>query len=214
VYFAENTMDFRQYYRTLFDTFGYPLRHSASVADKALAAAARSLGIAIPRALRDYYSVAGREKRLNRSFNRLLSIGEWHIDSNRLIFMEGNQGEMLWGVSVGKPKTDDPPVYQSVSGDELQWFRDSPRCSTFLAVILHYQAVSGGFKHCAMSSPPEGFKRRLKSGWRCYGTVNRLAAYSRQNQVVCVEPEIGILAAGKTHRDLCEIESELELELC
>ena len=206
-------MDYQRYYRTLFETFGYPLGQNASVADSSLATASRSLGVVIPLALGGYYSVAGREKRLNRSHNHLLTIGDWHIDKKRLVFMVENQAVVVWGVSISDPKNDDPPVFQSVNDYEYQWAQESCRCSTFLAVALHYQAVCGGFKHCGSCPATHGVNRRLKSGWTYHGTSNRMTAHSRKNQVVCVEPEQGVLAGGKTKQDLFEIETELRLKL-
>src|SRR5690349_10735625 len=132
-------MNFQQFYRQLFDSFGYPLARNSSVPVASLAAAAKSLGVSVPSALGDYYAVAGREKRLNLSHNRLLSIGDWHIDKKRLVFMEENQGVVVWGVSIGNPKNDDPPVAQAVNDDDLQWFQENRRCSVFIAVMLHFQ---------------------------------------------------------------------------
>lgn len=207
-------MNFQQYYRKLFDSFGYPLSQKCSIPSASLATAGKSLGVVIPPALSEYYAVAGREKRLNQSHNRLLPIDEWQIEKKRLIFMEENQAVVVWGVSIGNPQNDDPPVSQSVNDDEFQWFQESRRCSTFIAVMLHFQAVFGGFKHCARAAESPELKRKLKAGWTCYGTVNRLTAYSRQNQIVCLEPDFGVLVAGTTKKDLGIIENELGLKLC
>lgn len=179
-----------------------------------MAAAAKSLGVVVPPALNDYYAVAGNEKRFNHSHNRLLSIKDWYVNKKRLVFMEENQAVVLWGVSTGNPQNDDPPVSQSVNDDdEMQWYQEDRHCSVFIAVMLHYQAVSGGFSHYASAPIPPGLKRKMKAGWTCYGTSNRLTAYSRQNQVVCVEPDLGLLAAGKFQKDLIAIGSDLGLSL-
>jgi hypothetical protein len=95
--------------------------------------------------------------------------------------------------------------------EDLDWYQESRRCSVFTAVMLHYQAVSGGFRHYGNSAESMNLKRRLKNGWQCYGTVNRLSAYSRQNQVVCIEPDMGVAAAAKTKSDLKSVQDELGL---
>ena len=205
-------MPFPSYYRRLFESLGSPLGKTAGVSPAALAAAEKSLGVVVPAALKAYYEVAGNERRLNQAHNRLLPPGEWRVAHQRLVFLEENQAVVYWGVSVRNPQKDDPPVSQAQNDDDLRWFQEHRRCSTFLAVMLHYQAVCGGFKHCATSSPPQDWKARLKRDWSCYGTVNRLAAYSRQNQVVCVEPDLGLLAAGKTRTDLHALVRDLGLE--
>ena len=46
---------FKKYYRTLFDTFGYPLTERTALSSEVLAAAQKRLGVRIPAALRDFY---------------------------------------------------------------------------------------------------------------------------------------------------------------
>ncbi|MGO9114246.1 MAG: hypothetical protein ACLP9L_33950 [Thermoguttaceae bacterium] len=55
--------------------------------------------MSISAALRDYYLVAGRERRFNCCLNRLLPPQEWLVDKHRLIFMEENQAVLSWGVN-------------------------------------------------------------------------------------------------------------------
>jgi hypothetical protein len=205
-------MSFQPYYRQLFDTFGYPLDENTAVSSSCLSEAAKSLGITIPTALADYYAVAGNEKQFNQAFNLMMPINDWYIDKKHLVFLEENQAGMLWGVTTDNPENDAPPVSQSVNLDELQWFEDHQHCSQFIAVILHFQAVAGGLDHRAYAPEPPHLRHQLESGWKCYGTVNRLSAYSRQNQVVCIEPEMGVMMAGKSKEDLQNIKDELGLK--
>ncbi len=209
---------FKEYYRTLYSTFGYPLTKSASLSPKVLRAAEDHLGVRSPAALRDYYSVAGRERRFNACHNRLLPPSEWTIDKKRLIFMEENQSVVFWGVSTRNPDSDDPPVSQGINDEPICWYPEHRRCSVFLAVMLHYQAISGGFRYCGKGDAPERTGYRLKEhGWTYYGEVNSLFAYSRPNQVVCLMPpgdlpfmqSWSVLAGGKTANDLRIIAAEL-----
>jgi hypothetical protein len=204
-------MSFQDYYHQLFNTFGYPLNESTAVSSSCLSEVAKSLNIVIPTALADYYAVAGNEKQFNQAYNPLLSIQDWYVDQNRLVFMEEHQAVVLWGVAIDDPQNDDPPIFQSVNHKKLQWFQEHHSCSEFLAVMLHFQAISGGLKHDAYGSEPSNLRRQLESNWKCYGTVNRLTAYSRQNQVVCIEPEMGVMMAGKSKEDLQSIKDDLEL---
>ena len=129
-------MNYLKLYRGLYQTFGYPLTARAGIAQSSLTRAEKRLGVAIPAALRGYYLVAGLEKRFNRCFQQLLPPEEWRVDQRRLIFMEENQGVVLWGCTVGKA-TADPVAWQAVAGDELAWYQEHRRCSSFLAVMLH-----------------------------------------------------------------------------
>jgi hypothetical protein len=138
---------FKKYYQGIYSTFGYPLTERDGVSANVMSAAERRLGVRVPAALRDYYAVAGRARRFNTSLNRLLRPSHWCIERQRLIFLEENQKVFWWGVSTRNPRLDDPPVSQGINDDPIVWDRPDHRlCSVFLAVMLHYQAVEGGFE--------------------------------------------------------------------
>lgn len=213
--------EFKKYYRTLFSQFGYPLTKNTAVPLKAIKDAEQRLGIKVPQALRDYYLVAGREKRFNKSCNRLLAPRDWSVDKQRLLFMEENQSVLWWGVSIRNPDTQDPRISQGQNDDPITWYPEHPQCSVFLAVMLHYQAVNNGYRFCSSASTPDDLDYQFKKqGWTFYGTLNSMQAYSRQNQVVCLMPSDGfgfmgkwmVMAGAKTKRDLQAIEAELGLE--
>jgi hypothetical protein len=209
---------FKKYYRAMYRTFGHPLTERTALSSKVLAAAQKRLGVRIPAALRDYYLLAGRERRFNACHDRLLAPAEWSVDKKRLIFMEENQKVVWWGVSTRNPDSDDPPVSQGVNDEPITWHPEHRKCSVFLAVMLHYQAVSGGFRYCGRANAPDQSSYRFdENGWIYYGEVNSLLAYSRSNQVVCLMPPGGlpfmqkwsVLAGAKTKRDLHAIEADL-----
>jgi hypothetical protein len=209
---------FKQYYRAIYRTFGYPLTERTALAAEVLAAASQRLGVQVPAALRDYYLVAGRERRFSANLHRVLPPSEWALDKQRLIFMEENQAALWWGVSTRNPDSDDPPVSQGVNDEPITWAPEHRRCSVFLAVMLHYNAVSGGFRYCGSADAPEQSDYRFEDhGWTAYGEVNSLLAYSRPNQVVCLMPpgdlpfqqRWSVLAGGKTRSDLRAIAEEL-----
>jgi hypothetical protein len=208
---------FKNYYQTIYDTFGYPLTKRMGLSPKVLAAAEKRLGVQIPLALGDYYLVAGREQRFNKCHHRLRAPQKWEIDKQRLIFMEENQWVVFWAVSTRNSESADPPVSQGMNDESITWVREQRRCSVFLAVMLHLQAVSGGFRFRGMASAPNDLPRRLRKGWTYYGEVNKLKAYSRSNQVVCLLPagEVpftdasSLLAGAKTKGDLQAIANDL-----
>ena len=184
--------------------------------------AGERLGVKVPAALRDYYLVAGRERRFNTSLNRLLPTSRWTIDKKRLIFMEENQSVVRWGVSIRNPDSDDPPVSQGIHDESITWHPEHRKCSVFPAVMLHYQAVSGGCRYCGGGDAPEQSSCRFEEhGWTCHGRVNSMSAYSRPDQVVCVMPpgplpfmqNWRVLAGGKTKRDLETIAAEIGIIL-
>lgn len=213
---------FQRCYRSLFQTFGCPLSEHAKLSTDVIAAAQKRLGVPIPAALRDYYLVAGRERRFATCYQRILPPSQWTVDKHRLIFMEENQCVVFWGVSVRNPKTKDPPVSQGINDDPIAWYPEHRKCSVFLAVMLHYQAVNGGLRFCGQANAPDTSSYRFEEhGWTRYGVVNSLIAYSRPNQVVCLMPpdnlpfltKWSILAGGKTRADLRQISDELEVKI-
>jgi hypothetical protein len=209
---------FKKYYRTMYQTFGYPLTGRTALPSEVLTTVEKRLGVRVPAALRDYYLIAGRERRFSACHNRLLPPAKWTIDKHRLIFMEENQGVVWWGVSTRNPGSDDPPVSQGINDEPITWHPEHRKCSVFLAVMLHYQAVSGGFRFYGRADAPDPSNYRFEErGWTYYGEVNSLLAYSRRNQVVCLMPpsdlpfmqKWSVLAGGKTKADLQAIEAEL-----
>ena len=211
-------MNYKTYYRNLFKQFGYPLTQRAEAPLKTIREAEQRLGIKVPQSLRDYYL----EQRFNKSCNRLLTPKDWEVDQTRLMFMEENQRVLWWGVSVRNPDNQDPPVSQGLNDDPIPWYREHAKCSVFLAMMLHYQAVNGGFRFCGSAYFDEDLKYQfVKRGWTHYGTLNSMQAFSRQNQVVCLMPSDGLpfmekwtfLAGAKTKRDLQTIQTDVGLEL-
>lgn len=218
----EKRHSFTRVFRGIFERFGYPLTARHAVAQPTLAVAEQRLGIRIPRVLRDYYLIAGRERRFGASLNRLLAPRDWEIDKNYLIFMDENQAVVRWGVSLRSHNVEDPPVRQGVNGDIISWYPEHRRCSKFLAVMLQYNAVNGGFPYCALTnvSSHAGYDFK-KHGWTFYGEVNSLRAYGRQNQALCLLPpgdlpfmdKWSVLTGGKTKSDLRQIADEVGLEM-
>ncbi len=212
---------FKQYYRNFFETLGYPLTERSGTRPTAIATAEKRLGIHLPAALRDYYLVAGQERRFNRCHNRLLDPEAWSLNKQRLVFMEENQSVAWWGVSVRNPNSDDPAVHQGMNYDDsIAWCPEHRKCSVFLAVMLHYHAVDGGFRFCGMADAPEETDYRFeKHGWTFYGEVKSLQAYSRPHQVVCLLPpgnlpfaeRWSVMAAAKSKRELAAIAEEIGL---
>jgi hypothetical protein len=213
---------FKKQYRDLFETFGYPLTDGMRVAAKTLVTTEKRLGVKIPNALREYYLVAGRERRFNTCHNRLLPPERLFIDHKKLVFMEENQTVVWWGVSMRNLNSLDSSVFQGVNEDPIAWYLEHKKCSTFLKVMLHYQAVSGGFPFIGSASSPDNVHEMLKrDSWTYVGELNQLWAFNRQNQVVCVTPGSGLpfepamilLAAGKSKKDWLSIEESLSVAL-
>ena len=72
--------NYDEMYRRTFAGLGRQLRRGDGVAASRLAAAERRLGVALPRALRAFYSVAGRASDFNNRHDQLLPPTEWRLE--------------------------------------------------------------------------------------------------------------------------------------
>jgi hypothetical protein len=149
-------------------------------------AAEKRLGCLVPKALRDYCSVAGNETDFNTIFNRLLPPDEWFIDHQRLVFMEENQAVVLWGVPAMSRESDDPAVYQGVNDSEIKWFKEHQRCSVFLKVMLHWHGAFGGALPITSTAfASVALRKKLKREWKFVGEVNHMQAFAKAGKTVC-----------------------------
>jgi hypothetical protein len=88
-------------------------------------------GLQIPKALFDYYSVAGYHW-INRERNRLRPIEELDWYEELLVFMDDDQGIVSWGIHKQDLSNPDPVVWQGVLGEETDWLQDTSTLSRFL----------------------------------------------------------------------------------
>lgn len=178
---------FADTYRTTYATLGHPLEAADELSASRQEAAENRLGIRIPKALREYYRVAGAEENFNRIFNRLLDPKDWFLDAERLVFMEENQAVVFWGVAATDTPTDDPPVFLGVNGDPIAWYPEHAHCSAFLQVMLHWHGAFGGaMKYCSTARVSSQFSKKLKRGWRLVGEINKMRAYNRDGRAICL----------------------------
>ena len=155
---------FKSYYQSIFKNFGAPLTKAMEIESSRIDAAQKRLGVRIPKALREYYLVAGKERRFNMCHNRILAPEKWEVDRGRLIFMEENQW-FFWSISLRTTDADDPPVAHGMDDEPITWVRWHRHCSVFLAVMLHYQAIAGGMRTLARAHEIDQVRKRLRKGW-------------------------------------------------
>lgn len=195
--------NFQEQYWSLFARLGYPLKARDGLSETLLTKAEAKLGIRLPQALRDYYLVAGRERTLNHSFDQLRAPSEWETHDGKLVFLEENQSVVVWGVTATPRAGHDPKVFQAprAGGDLDRWYPEHDHCSEFLRFMVHLQAAYGGGMPCTASAsvPPKALIL-LKQTWSFGGEVNKMRAYSREQQVVCVTPWQGLGEKRKSLR--------------
>jgi hypothetical protein len=178
--------DFEERYRGAYAGLGVRLSPADGFTDEELAAVERSFAVSIPSSLRGYLRAAGREVGLNQAHNHLLPPGEWFIDCNRLVFLAENQYVVFWGVPLGVADPD-PPVFQGINGEPIDWYAEHSSCSEFLCVMLHWQAVMGGLGRTWSAVVARNFPERLE-GWTYVGEVNDMRAFALDGVALCWLP--------------------------
>ena len=208
------TKSFQELYRDIFARLGHPIKERDGVSEGQIVTAEKKMGIQLPVALRDYYLVAGRERKLNTAFNRLLAPDELELHSRKVVFMEENQAVVAWATTVS-PSSTDPSVFQGpvVDGELDHWFRESNTCSGFLVFMLHLQAAyGGGMPYCASTSVAPKFAKSLDKSWNFAGDVNGMRAYSRNGQAICITKWKDFFSKGETFRISAGACSKKELD--
>jgi hypothetical protein len=180
---------FTDSYGDTFATVGIRLRSEDACSNADLEHAERRLAIKLPESLKEYYLVAGREKRINQIHNRLLPPEKLFIDSRRLVFMEENQWVVYWGVAAGQDVKTDAAVFQGVNRRDkgIEWHPEHDSCFTFLNVMAVWHASFGGAAaNTSMGYVDESIARpALDEQWQLVGEVNAMRAYKQSGQAVC-----------------------------
>jgi hypothetical protein len=180
---------FTDSYQDTFATFGIRLgsEDACSIAD--IEHAERRLAIKLSGSLREYYLVAGREKRINQFHNRLLPPEKLFVDSGHLVFMEENQRVVYWGVPAGQDVKPDAPIFQGANRREgvIDWHPEHDSCFIFLNVMAVWHASFGGAAaHTAVGYADERTTRvTLDEQWQFVGEVNAMRAYKQSGRAVC-----------------------------
>lgn len=176
-----------QYESAVADLLG-ELPPGSGMTDEVLAAAERQHAVRLPPALRDYYRAMGYLHTLNKAHNRLLSPDDWFVDAGRLVFLEENQSVVYWGIDTADPPGDDPPVLQGVNlhPQPIEWYPEYECCSEFLLVMLHWQAVCGGFDNLGVAGARPEVLAHFERHWKRVGRVGDLIAFRHLEQTACI----------------------------
>ena len=194
-------------YRTAFAALDRPLKAKDGVPEKRVADAERRLGIRIPRALRDYYLIAGAH-RFNDAHHHLLPPKEWALASGKVMFLAENQGVWQCGVKVNDRAGDDPPVFGEYEDPGDRWRWPGP-CSEFLVIQVYLQAIYGyGMAHRGSADiVTQEALDLLEKTWPFIGEDLDGPIYGRDGQGAC---DVGgmLCVAGRKREDYDAIVTE------
>jgi len=206
--------DYQEIYHRIFETLGRPLNPEDGIPEAELPVAEQRLGIRIPKALADFYRLAGKADDYTSVFNRLLPPNELSMEYGKLMFLVENQEVVVWGTDALAEPTDDPPCYQATNKEPLAWDCVSERCSIFILVMLHWEAAFAGAMPFASTAIVEGKRVDfLDANWSFVGEVNGMRAYNKSGAVICFvkweNDEWRVFAGATDEAGLNAIASEL-----
>lgn len=209
-------IDFKSAYITAAQNLFGSLPENLRIKEDDLVAAAKKLRLAIPKSLYDYYIALGNFEKLNKAHNQLLSPSEWFIDADHLVFMEENQCVVFWGVPIEKNKSDDTSVHIGVNSEEnpIEWHLEHNSCFDFLLVMMHWQAVCGGFDWVGFAETEKTDIKYFQSNWKNIGQVSGLKTFSRTERAACLLEEgdaVQAYVGANTENAFDEMVSEFRL---
>jgi hypothetical protein len=188
----------------------------SGMSERSINAAEEQFGVRLPPSLRDYYLRVGNLRQLNEAHNRLLAPKDWFLDGGMLVFLVENQAVVYWGVEATESPDDDPPVFQGVNllPERIEWHPDHERCSEFLLIMLHWQAVCDGLEWPGMADVGPEVIHHFEQRWRLVGKQQGMLAYCREGQAACIIGEGNALqlhVGANSEERFARIREELEV---
>jgi hypothetical protein len=169
--------------------------------------------LSVSRSLGEYYRVAGRASDFHSAYDLLLPPAEWELDRGRLIFMEENQGVVLYGARFNL--RHEAPVEMRVSDEGARWVKVCASTRAFLQTMLCWNVAFAGALDAGGTAPaPAGLRKQLDRDWPFVGEVNRMRAYLKPRRVVCWlkwGDHWRIFAGATDDSELERVERELKL---
>lgn len=166
-------------YKDAFTMLGLPLKSQHTLNHSEF----QELNVSLPKALHEYYEIAGMENQPRSTFNRLLSPKDLVVSHERLVFMEENQAIVCWGLAVNDLE-ENPTVEQAlnINGELSDWHSEGVSCADFLLANLYWQAsFGGGLPYSAISIVDAEFQVKLDNSFSLLSKIGKLSIYGRQN---------------------------------
>jgi hypothetical protein len=105
--------------------------------------AEKRLGTPLPKAIRTYYSLCGRNSRLNRTHNFVRSLAELSFEDGHLVLMDENQSVVSWGIPIADLRKPDPIVWQRDNTAPITWYSEEKTWSALLESMFEWYTEAG-----------------------------------------------------------------------
>lgn len=176
--------DFISQYRAAFEAVGRPLTASDAMNEDELEAAQLRLGHHLPKALLDFYRVAGNAGYF-QNLIVLIKPENWRINSDdRLIFLQDFYGVNQSALEL-PTALDDPNIYDDISG------LTNETCSHCLIFWLYYEAMLGQqmpFVAEVMNDLDQSTFNLIDSTWNLLIKYCDERVYNQSGRVIYLSP--------------------------
>ncbi|BDD09375.1 hypothetical protein FUAX_18070 [Fulvitalea axinellae] len=160
--------------------------------------AERRLGKELPKPLRDFYLMIGKNDLFANAFSRFVRPKSLSEEDGKLIFLEENQSVVYWAVS------ENGAVYSSENRGGGNWYDEKTDIDTFMKASLYNQCIMAdesfhedyetGFLYSGMLSAIElrdkSLGRKLKtfldSAWTVVARANDLIVYEKADALMTI----------------------------
>lgn len=193
--------------------FGRPFTAADGIPAADLDAISGRCGYKLPDILQDFYTAVGQFEPVLTAHNRFYRPGGFVRMDGKLVFCEENQVVVLWAYNEAQECLTDPPIYQGVNNDEVEWYVEADRASYFLVGMIYWQALHGGLPHMRFGDGPEQI-RQVALRWPLVWQDESTLLFSHGPLVFSVTGQDGgveVQAAGVSEADLAELWQTLGL---
>lgn len=144
------------HFRTVVESlFGDRFTDGDGIPEAELDARLGRVGYEVPEALQDFYAVVGCFDPVLQAYNRFYPLDRFELRGGWLVFCEENQVVAYWGYDQDQGWRTDPPVYQGINGDAIEWYVEPGTCSEFLMSMIYWQALNGALPHVRFGDASE-----------------------------------------------------------
>lgn len=208
--------DFVAFYQEMYAYIGFPLEASNRMAPAEISKAEKRLGVKVPKALAAYYQVAGKNDAFNLCLDELLRPDEWYTHKKRLVFYQGHQAVVAYGIRTDRMQEVNPPVEMGNGAEPLKWFALSPSTTNFFQITTYWQgAYAGAMVNVEWATVKPRLKKRLMDEWEYIGELNKMHCFRRPRQVACFlkwDDAYHLYGGSPTPEETAQIAADLGIE--
>jgi uncharacterized protein (TIGR02996 family) len=193
-----------------------PLEQGDGCSEEELADAESRLGLRLPRALRDWYRLAGKRSDVWSRQDSLPLPEQLRLDneSDTLVIRWENQACEKWGIRASDLGRDDPPIVEVGAGVE-----SSPTTTAFAIQVMLCEAKFGENVVWAGGDVPENvFAPLLRTFPRCdlpdrYWVLTPIRFYEGTDLIIDTHADQWLYAAARTEAALEQLDEGIRSHL-